>query len=129
MVNLLPFRLESTYLITEPLSHKIDYASSDRFVEEVFEIFNDYHVIKEHPEKKHNSLEATKEWIGKAVLGNLIGTSQTSFTRLKENNRVIGIVEVVLFEAFPKGKQKFYKKEWPNFKGCCEIEYWLNSDF
>lgn len=124
-----PFRIESPHLVLEPFRPIYNKDAIVDFANDIFDILHDNKVVVESPDKKIVEFSQAIAWVENAIIGYQLKQSHTYYIKVKSLDKVVGFINVLLFNSFPSGKQRFYETQWPQFVGCCEIEYYLNSEF
>lgn len=113
--------LENEDYLIHPF-RQIDANRILQLIRDVFEIYSDKDCMKYVPEKIMDSIEQAQFFITRAVIHNHYGVSITEFITKKDENKAIGLLQLI--------SPNIIQKEYPDIeKDVWMLEYYLNKKY
>ena len=123
------FVIDSPNLLVAPINAGSPVDENSKFIRDIYELFSDPLVVGDYPEKALIGIEEAEGWVSAVMINAITKSGQTYFILEKEVNKVIGIIDVIFFNRIGEDRQRVYRSSFQFLEGCCEIEYWLHSDY
>jgi|GEM_PF-5844019 len=123
------FSMNSPKLTVMPVVSGALFENDTKFIKGIYELFSNSLVIKDHPEKRIDSLEKAEEWILQTILTSIVKLGQAYVIKENDDDRFIGVIEVIFYERIGDERKFVYRNDFPFLEGCCEIEFWLHPDY